>query len=46
MILVDTNVFVDVIHNDPLWLHWSLRDAVLGEVNSKAVRFSKTVGHM
>ncbi|MDH4483427.1 MAG: hypothetical protein QE279_12100, partial [Rhodoferax sp.] len=26
MILVDTNVFVDVIHNDPLWLHWSLRE--------------------
>ena len=25
MILVDTNVFVDVIHRDPIWLDWSLR---------------------
>jgi hypothetical protein len=24
MTLVDTNVFVDVIHQDPLWLQWSL----------------------
>ena len=26
MILVDTNVFVDVIHTDPIWLDWSLRE--------------------
>ena len=26
MILVDTNVFVDVIHLDPIWLDWSLRE--------------------
>lgn len=26
MILVDTNVFVDVIHQDPIWLDWSLRE--------------------
>lgn len=26
MILVDTNVFVDVIHRDPIWLDWSLRE--------------------
>jgi len=26
MILVDTNVFVDVIHTDPIWLEWSLRE--------------------
>lgn len=25
MILVDTNVFVDVIHQDPIWLDWSLK---------------------
>ncbi len=25
MILVDTNVLVDVIHQDPIWLDWSLR---------------------
>ena len=25
MILVDTNVFVDVIYTDPIWLAWSLR---------------------
>ena len=25
MILVDTNVFVDVIHRDPIWLDWSLK---------------------
>jgi predicted nucleic acid-binding protein len=25
MILVDTNVFVDVIHMDPIWMDWSLR---------------------
>ena len=25
MILVDTNVFVDVIHHDPIWFEWSLR---------------------
>jgi predicted nucleic acid-binding protein len=25
VILVDTNVFVDVIHTDPIWLDWSLR---------------------
>jgi predicted nucleic acid-binding protein len=25
VILVDTNVFVDVIHRDPIWLDWSLR---------------------
>lgn len=24
MTLVDTNVFVDVIHRDPIWLQWSL----------------------
>lgn len=32
MILVDTNVFVDVIHRDPIWLDWSLREL------SKAMR--------
>ena len=26
MILVDTNVFVDVIHQDPIWLNWSLSE--------------------
>jgi predicted nucleic acid-binding protein len=26
MILVDTNVFVDVIHLDSIWLDWSLRE--------------------
>jgi predicted nucleic acid-binding protein len=26
MILVDTNVFVDVIHQDLIWLDWSLRE--------------------
>jgi predicted nucleic acid-binding protein len=26
MILVDTNIFVDVIHLDPIWLDWSLRE--------------------
>lgn len=26
MILVDTNVFVDVIRQDPIWLNWSLRE--------------------
>jgi len=25
VILVDTNVLVDVIHQDPIWLDWSLR---------------------
>lgn len=25
MILVDTNVFVDIIHKDPIWFDWSLR---------------------
>lgn len=25
MILVDTNVFVDIIHQDPIWFDWSLR---------------------
>jgi predicted nucleic acid-binding protein len=24
MTLVDTNVFVDVIHRDPIWLQWSV----------------------
>ena len=33
MILVDTNVFVDVIHQDPIWLNWSL--AELSKAKSK-----------
>lgn len=28
MTLVDTNVFVDVIHRDPVWLEWSLRELI------------------
>ena len=28
MILVDTNVLVDVIHQDPIWLDWSLRELI------------------
>ena len=35
MILVDTNVLVDVIHNDPIWLDWSLR--ALSKAQTKSV---------
>jgi len=35
MILVDTNVLVDVIHNDPIWLDWSLR--ALSKAQTQAV---------
>lgn len=29
MTLVDTNVFVDVIHRDPIWLQWSVRQLAM-----------------
>lgn len=35
MILVDTNVFVDVIHLDPIWLDWSLRE--LSKAKTKGI---------
>ena len=35
MILVDTNVFVDVIQRDPIWLDWSLRE--LGKAKTQAM---------
>lgn len=35
MILVDTNVFVDVIRTDPIWLDWSLRE--LSKAKQKTV---------
>jgi predicted nucleic acid-binding protein len=34
MTLVDTNVFVDVIHQDPVWLDWSLRE--LGKARARS----------
>lgn len=30
MILVDTNVFVDVLERDPIWMDWSLRELSAG----------------
>jgi len=35
MILVDTNVFVDIIHRDPIWLDWSLRE--LSKAKTQAI---------
>ena len=35
MILVDTNVFVDVIHRDLIWLDWSLRE--LSKAKTKGI---------
>lgn len=37
MILVDTNVFVDVIHNDPVWLNWSLRELMSAKQKNQLV---------
>jgi predicted nucleic acid-binding protein len=39
MILVDTNVFVDVIHLDPIWLDWSLRELSKAKTQSIATNF-------
>lgn len=39
MILVDTNVFVDVIHLDPIWLDWSLRELTKAKTQSIATNF-------
>lgn len=37
MILVDTNVFVDVIHHDPIWLNWSLRELIKAKQKNQLV---------
>ncbi|MEY4756104.1 MAG: hypothetical protein RJA34_1002 [Pseudomonadota bacterium] len=37
MILVDTNVFVDIIHKDPIWFDWSLRQLSAAKVKSPLV---------
>ena len=37
MTLVDTNVFVDVIHQDPVWFEWSLRELTRAQKQSKLV---------
>jgi predicted nucleic acid-binding protein len=34
MILVDTNVFVDVIYQDPIWFDWSLRELSLAKAQN------------
>ncbi len=39
MILVDTNVFVDVIHTDPIWLEWSLRELSKAKTQNIATNF-------
>ena len=39
MILVDTNVFVDVIHRDPIWLDWSLRELSKAKQNTILTNF-------
>jgi predicted nucleic acid-binding protein len=39
MILVDTNVFVDVIHTDPIWLDWSLRQLSKAKTQSIVTNF-------
>jgi predicted nucleic acid-binding protein len=39
MILVDTNVFVDVIHTDPIWLDWSLRQLSKAKTQSIVINF-------
>ncbi len=39
MILVDTNVFVDVIHRDPIWLDWSLRELSKATQNTILTNF-------
>ena len=39
MILVDTNVFVDVIHRDPIWLDWSLRELSKAKTQTIATNF-------
>ena len=39
MILVDTNVFVDVIHRDPIWLEWSLRELSKAKTQGIATNF-------
>ena len=48
MILVDTNVFVDVIHQDPIWLDWSLRQlrsAKPGQLAINMVVYAELAGH-
>ena len=39
MILVDTNVFVDVIHRDPIWLDWSLRGLSKAKTQTMVTNF-------
>ena len=39
MILVDTNVFVDVFHTDPIWLDWSLRQLSKAKTQSIVTNF-------
>jgi hypothetical protein len=39
MILVDTNVLVDVIHIDPIWLDWSLRELSKAKAQSIVTNF-------
>ena len=39
MILVDTNVFVDVIHRDPIWLDWSLRELSKAKTQALVTNF-------
>ena len=34
MILVDSNVWVDVLSNDPVWLNWSLQHLKLARLQS------------
>jgi predicted nucleic acid-binding protein len=39
MILVDTHVFVDVIHRDPIWLDWSLRELSKAKTQALVTNF-------
>ena len=39
MILVDTNVFVDVFDTDPIWLDWSLRQLSKAKTQSIVTNF-------
>lgn len=39
MILVDTNVFVDIFHQDPIWLDWSLRELSKAKTQALVTNF-------
>lgn len=49
MILVDTNIFLDILHRDPVWMPWSAQQLRLGQASGSLVIniviYAELLGH-